>query len=157
MLTPLYSLHAQIDGRYAADTELQFAHQYCELFRLRLSAYQKLQRSEAQIVQQVQSKVLQLDPNSAYNLPAIAASCQRDMQFVLRYSAIALLLDDTRLLEENVLLWLQTILRSFKEHQKRADLTYQVMQEVVQEFLTPAEASLFCPILELDRRHLGID
>ena len=156
MLTPLYSFHAQVDGRYATDSELQFAGHYFESFQLRLSAYRKLQLAEMQIVQRVQNRVFQLDPHSAYNQPVSATTCQRDMLFVLRYSAIALLLDDTRLLEENVLLWLQTILRCFKDHQKRADLSYQVMQDVVREFLTPIEADLFCPILELDRRFLGV-
>ncbi|QZZ22917.1 phycobilisome protein [Leptothermofonsia sichuanensis E412] len=156
MLSPMYALDTQIDGRYANDSELHLASKYLESYTLRLSAYRKIQAAEVQIVQQVQMRLRQMDPNIlGYDRGDVSKICERDMLHVLRYSAFALLTNSTALLEERVLLWLQTIMRSFKDHQRRCDLTYRVMQEVVSEYLTPTEAALFCPILELDRQFLG--
>lgn len=156
MLSQLYRLDRQADGRYATDSELQFLAEYLQSYTVRLSAYCKLQSAEAQIMEQLQERLKQLDPQPlVWNDPGLQEKCQRDILFVLRYSAIALLLSDTELLQERVLFWLQTIMRSFKDHQRRCNLTYQVMQEVVRGHLTPSEADLFCPILELNRRFLG--
>lgn len=156
MLSPMYALGTQMDGRYATDSELHLAGKYVESYTLRLSAYCKIQAAETQIVQQVQTRIRQIDPNIlVYDRVDVSKTCERDLLYVLRYSAIALLTNSTTLLEERVLLWLQTIMRSFKDHQRRCDLTYQVMQEVITQYLTPAEAALFSPILELDRQFLG--
>ncbi len=158
MLSQLYKLNVQTDGRYATDAELQFLGSYVASFTVRQSAYQKLQTSERRIVQQVQAKVRQLDPGAfVYDNQDISSKCERDTLFVLRYSTLALLLNDTKLLEEQVLIWLQSIMRTFKDHQRRCDLTYRVMQEVVKQYLNPAEAALFCPILELNRSYLGLN
>jgi hypothetical protein len=156
MLSLLYDLSVQTDGRYATDSELEVVKEYLESYSLRLSAYRKLQLAEARIVEQVQARIKRVNPGAlAYDDANISQLCERDMLYVLRYSAITLLINDTNLLEERVIIWLQTIMRSFKHHLKRCDVTYRVLQEVVQQHLTPAEAALFCPIIELNRQFLG--
>jgi hypothetical protein len=45
---------------------------------------------------------------------------------------------------------MQTIMKAFGA-QRSCEVTYQLMQEVVQEHLSPTEAKLFCPFLELTR------
>ena len=158
MLSSLYQLERQIDGRYATDAELGKIVPYLQSFALRLSAYRKLQQADVEIVQKVQTNVGQLDPTLAPDRsPELRQKCQRDLLFVLRSSAIALLFDDPKRLEETVLLWMQTIMRGFKEHQRHSDLTYRVLQEVVKDYLTPDEYNLFFPILELDRSFLGFN
>jgi hypothetical protein len=151
MLSQLSILNRQTEGRYASDAELQFMTDYAASYSLRLTTYRKIQEAEAQIVQQVQERIQQIEPKLVTSSKDANAKCQRDMMFVLRYAAIALLINDTSIYQERVLLWLQTIMRGFKEHQHHSELTYRVMQDVVQQFLQPAEASLFCPILELAR------
>lgn len=158
MLSQLYTLTNELDGRYATDAELQACAGYAASYQLRQSAYQKLQMAEKRIFQQVQVRIRQMDPNAMpADNPELRSKCERDTLFVMRNSAIALLLNDTRFLEAEVLMWLQTIMRSFKDHQRYSDLTYRAMQAVVQEYLTPAEADLFYPILELNRKFLGMN
>ncbi|MCL6433582.1 MAG: phycobilisome protein [Leptolyngbyaceae cyanobacterium HOT.MB2.61] len=157
MLSSLYALNTELDGRYATDSELQTADQFLDSYTLRLSTYRKIQVLETHIVQQVQTRIRQVDPEiMVYDNRDVSAICERDMLYVLRYSAIALLINGTDLLEERVLLWLQTIMRSFKDHQHRSDLTYRILQEVIQQYLIPAEAALFLPVLELNRQFLGM-
>jgi hypothetical protein len=79
---------------------------------------------------------------------------KRDTIRVLRYSAIALLLDDPDTLRERFLFWFRTIMKAFGA-ERSCNLTYSVMQEVVRQILTPPQANLFCPILETNRQILG--
>lgn len=156
MLSSLYDLETETDGRYATDVELSTVAEYLESYRLRLTIYRKIQAAETQIIQRVHARARQIEPGIMVYANADASkTCERDMTFVLRQSAIAFLVDSTDLLEERVLLWLQTIMRSFKDHHRHSDLLYRVLQEVMQQYLTPAEAALFCPILEVVRQYLG--
>jgi hypothetical protein len=65
-----------------------------------------------------------------------------------------MLCNDAVLFRYHLLYWMQTILKAFGA-QRSCEVTYQLMQEVVQEHLSPTEAKLFCPFLELTRVMLG--
>ena len=155
MLSQIQLLNQAVDGRYATDEELQFLSDYLQSFNLRLSAYARLQSAEATIVQQVQAKLRSLDPTLLQNgSDDITAKWRRDTIRVLRYSAVAMLLNDADWLRDRLLYWMQTVMKAFGA-QRSCDATYQLMQEVVRQHLTPPEARLFCPILELNRALLG--
>lgn len=155
MLSQLKHLSFEADGRYATDQELQFVNDYAQSFNLRLQTYQKLQTIESALVQQVYDKL-----KSHKALPLyfagddVSHKWKQDTIRVLRYSAIAMLMNDPETLQERFLLWFQTIMRSFGV-QQNCDITYGIMQEIVKEHLTPTQANLFCPILEINRRYLG--
>ncbi|PSB28963.1 phycobilisome protein [Stenomitos frigidus ULC18] len=155
MLSQLEKLSLDTDGRYASDEELQFVGDYMQSFSLRVQTYQKLQSAEAAIVQQVEAKMRSLDP-SLFNSgnDDVSAKWKRDTVRVLRYSAVAMLMNDPETLRERFLFWFQTIMKAFGA-QKSCNATYVAMQEVVQQHLTPIQASLFCPILEINRQTLG--
>lgn len=156
MLSQLERLSLNAEGRYAADDELQFVSDYVQSFYLRVETYQKLQAAESAIVQQVQARIRAIDPNLLKNgNEDLSAKWKRDTVRVLRYSAVAMLLNDPDSLRDRLLVWMQTIMRAFGA-QRSCDVTYQVMQDVVKQHLTPIQASLFCPILELNRRSLGV-
>lgn len=155
MLSQANKLSLQVDGRYATDEELQFFNQYTQSYGLRLQTYQKLQASEASIVNQVYTKMKAIDPMLFHSgNEDISQKWKRDTMRVLRYSAAAMLLNDPETMQERFLLWFQTIMRAFSA-QRSCEVTYQVMQEVVKQHLTATQAALFCPILELNRRALG--
>ena len=84
----------------------------------------------------------------------MSAKWKRDTFRVLRYSAVAMLVNDPDTLRERFLFWFQTIMKAFGA-QKSCNATYEVMQQVVKQHLTPVQASLFCPILEINRQVLG--
>lgn len=155
MLSRLERLAIEVDGRYATDSELQFIIQYGQSYRARMGTYAKLQGLEATIVQTVYQKMRSLDPSLFMSgKEDVSAKWKRDTLRVLRYSAVAMLLDDPDGLQERLLFWLQTIMRAFGA-QRSCNITYEVMQEVVRQHLSAAEATLFCPILELNRSSLG--
>jgi len=156
MLSQLQRLGTQTDGRYATDAELESLNDYVKSFKLRMATYAKIQAIEAQVVQQVYSKMRSIDTSLFLSgKEDVSQKWKRDTLRIIRYSAIALLLNDPDTLRERLLFWMQTIMRAFGA-QRSCDVTYQVMQEVVRQHLTTEEANLFCPILELNRVSLGV-
>jgi hypothetical protein len=155
MLNQCKRLSLEVDGRYASDPELQFMSDYVKSFNLRLQTYQKLQELEPKLLEQTYSKLRSLDPTLfVLGKNEVSPQWKNDTTRVLRYAAIAVLINDPDTMRERLLLWLQTLLHAFGTEQI-ANLTYQVLQEVVKQDLTPPQASLVCPILELARRSLG--
>lgn len=155
MLNQLERLCFETDGRYATDAELEFLSVYCNSFNLRIQTYLKLQELEPLLVQQAFQKLRSIDPAIFhYNRVDASAKWKQDTIRVLRHVAVAVLLDDPGSLQEQFLIWFQTIMKAFGT-QKSCDLTYQVLQEVVKYNLTARQAGLVCPVLELTRLVLG--
>ena len=155
MLSQLNTLCTETDGRYATDAELLFLHRYLQTVQLRFSAYRSIQAHEAQIIQQVQERLEAIAPGLLQQGQSdLTAKWKQDTIRSLRYAALALLLDDPQTLRETMLVWFQTIIRAF-DAEPSCNLTYTLIQDVVTQYLSPAEAELFCPILELTRSFLG--
>ncbi|MBW4441076.1 MAG: phycobilisome protein [Plectolyngbya sp. WJT66-NPBG17] len=155
MLSQIQRLTQETEGRYATDEELRFLAEYARSFELRVQTYQKLQACEAAIVQQVQAKMRAINPMLfRQGNEDLTNKWKRDTLRVLRYSSAAMLIDDPESMRERFLFWFQTIMRAFNA-QKSCGVTYTVMQDVIKQVLTPNEASLILPILEVNRRMLG--
>jgi hypothetical protein len=155
MLSQLENLIREADGRYATDAELLFLNQYLQTARSRFSAYQKIQAAESKIIQQVYQQLQSQDPGLFQTAQGdMTSKWQRDTTYGLRYCTHALLANDPDTLQDQFLLWFQSIMRAYKV-ESACNVTYSVMQTVVRQHLTPAEADLFCPILELARSILG--
>lgn len=156
MLKAFNELTNKAEGRYATDAELQFIVDYLNSYQLRLTTYQKLQVLEEKFVDEAYTQLGDIDPKLLKSGQTdLTTKWKRDTMRVLRYSAVALLLDDAELHQERFLFWFQTIMRAFGA-QRSCEATYMVMQEVAKEQLSSAEAALLCPILELNRSALGV-
>jgi hypothetical protein len=150
MLTQFARLSVAADGRYATAEELQFLKDYFKSFNIRLSAYQKIRASETEIIRQVQAKIQSIDSTLFYNGSQDATNKWKlDTLRVLRHTAAALLFNDSDRFKEQFISWFQTILKAMNV-ERSAELTYQVMLEVIRQYLTPEEAALFVPIWELN-------
>jgi hypothetical protein len=73
---------------------------------------------------------------------------------VLRYTAVAVLLNDPDNLNERLLLWFRSIMRAFGT-QPSCDMTYRILQKLISQHLPPEQAEIVIPILELNRQVLG--
>lgn len=155
MLTQLTRLSVEADGRYAKLEELQFLKGYFQSLEQRVSAYEKIRTAEAEIIHQVETKMRVLDPNLLRNTSGdFTETWRRDIVQLLRYAASALLFNDHEHLREGLLIWHNTIAKSY-QFDRTCKTTFEVMPEVVKQYLTPQEAALFCPILELNHILLG--
>jgi len=155
MLSQFKHLSTKIDGRYATDAELQFIADYISSYTLRKHIYVKLQSLESKIVSEVFERIRSVDPKlQEKGDQNLVNKWKQDTIRVLRYSAIAVLLDDAELHQERFLFWFQTVMRAFGT-QKSCDVTYSVMQDVIQKHLQPLEFQIVQPIIELNRAALG--
>jgi hypothetical protein len=156
MLSQLKSLSLEADGRYASDAELQFLTDYLASFDLRMQTYLRLQDIEATLVQEAYAKMRSRNPAYFnYGSNDISHKWKQDTIRTLRYTAIAVLTNDSETLRSRFLLWFQTIMRAFNA-QESCDATYRVLQELVKHHLTAVQAELVCSVLELNRRYLGL-
>jgi hypothetical protein len=155
MIKQMEQLCIDADSRYANDAELQFLEEYLKTARLRFNLYQKIQKLEPSLIQRGLMQIQAQDPNFLkMGNTDLTAKWQRDTVRVIRYGAAALLSDDPDLFKERMLLWFATIMQSFQVEQS-CEVTYQAMQAIFREALTPVEAALFCPFLEMSRQTLG--
>ncbi|MDA0267617.1 MAG: phycobilisome protein [Cyanobacteria bacterium] len=155
MLSQLDHLSVAADGRYATDAELMFFQSYLRTARLRFGLYQKLQQLESKIVQEVLAQLKSRNPTALQvGDQDLTAKWQRDTVRTLRYAAMASLIDDPDLYRERMLLWFQTVMRSFGAGHS-CNVTYQAMQVIVRKYLSVEEAAIICPLLEMSRAVLG--
>lgn len=114
MLSQIHRLSQDTDGRFATDEELTFLLEYARSFELRVQTYQKLQASEALILQQVQAKMWAIDPTLfRRGSEDMTNKWKRDTLRTMRCCAIAMLIDDPESLRDRFLFWFQTIMRAF--------------------------------------------
>jgi Phycobilisome protein len=179
MLTQLNRLSVAVDGRYASDRELQFIEDYLESVEQRIEAYEKIRENEEKIAHKTKmlahlslglAEDRQLQDTSedsaeqyikdydrlrqTMSAKDITQICSRDLTMLLRCVSIAMLIDDLDRLRDGMLLWQETIVRSFglKEF---ANITYKVIQDVVKAHLSPEEAALILPALQLSHNLLS--
>lgn len=145
MLKQFADLTIEADGRYAEDYELKFLEDYLESQDIRMSAYIKIRDNADAIVEAVRVGKNKRNPE----FKDYYSTCKRDFIDLIRYSAAALLFDDLERLRTNMLLWFQTIAKSWTFEDDNND-TYDVLLQVIPQFLTPEEAKLALPIFELN-------
>lgn len=145
MLKQFADLTLEADGRYAQDYELQFLEDYLDSKDLRMSAYIKIRDNAREIVEAVRVGKNERNPE----FKDFYVTCKRDFIDLVRYCAAALLFDDMERLRTNMLLWFQTIAKSYNFEDDNND-TYDVLLEVIPQFLTPEEAEIALPIFELN-------
>ncbi|MEL6580823.1 MAG: allophycocyanin [Cyanobacteria bacterium J06621_12] len=150
MLNQLEKLSIETEGRYATEEELRLLKNYFPTVNLRLSAYQKIRDQEDNIIQKLEAKMREKQPN-IFKLGAsdVSAMYQRDTKIVLRMAIANLLINDLDRLRENILLWQRTIVKAFQVKHIAA-MTHGTMPEVIEPFLTPEEYALIKPILMLN-------
>ena len=155
MLRQLNQLSIDADGRYATATELQFIKDYLKSVQQRISAYEKIRDAEDQIMEQVEAKARSIEPNVFQKGSRdTAALCRRDRKHLLRYSASAMLINNLDRLRDGLLVWQRTIVHAVKD-EKASQIICRLFPEIVKEHLSPEEANMIIPALQLDKAFLG--
>ena len=156
MLTQFSKLSLDTDGRYATDSELQFINDYLESVDMRIQTYEKMKENEEAILQEVDAKMHELNKdNCLYKMDEHGKEiCRRDRKNAIKYSSTAILINDLDRLRGGLLVWLQTIVRAVG-YERFVRSHYPIIQEVIQQYLTPEEARYILPALQLDCTILG--
>ncbi|MBR8827942.1 MAG: allophycocyanin [Gomphosphaeria aponina SAG 52.96 = DSM 107014] len=148
MLKELGRLTVETDGRYATASELQFIKDYLESAEKRVSAYEKIRNSEETIIHRVETEKRKVFPEFFKMGEDYVAICNKNMRALMRFATAAMLVNDLDHLRE-VLLWYNTIVRSFK-YEKDSEITFPVFQEVMKMYLTAEEAAMIIPAFQVN-------
>lgn len=155
MLKQLSNLCLETDGRYATAEELQFMKDYLDSVELRISAYEKVRDNYQDIVEAVEEKKHHLKEDIFHiGDRDVRERMKHDSTRILRCTAGTMLIDDLDRLREGMLIWFQTIARSFG-FQRHSGVNFKLYQEVIKNFLTLEEAALIIPIFQLEQTILG--
>ncbi|WP_013320488.1 hypothetical protein [Gloeothece verrucosa] len=154
MLKQIANLCLESDGRYATAGELQFLKDYLDSVEVRISGYEKIRDQENEILEALDKTLLEHKEACFVGTRDITTRIHNDMIMQLRHSAASMLMGDLDRIREAMLIWFQTIARSFA-FQKQAGITFYLLQDVIKPYLTPQEADLILPIIQLDQVVIG--
>ncbi len=145
MNTTLTKQVLQADGRYFNDLELQTLELYEQTFSLRLQTYNLLSQQADSLILQTLRRMLVIDRAA---IQAHGETCKRDMSYVLRSVALAILKDDEEGYKQTLILWMQNIMAALNK-ESQSSRAYRLMQEVVRETMPSESAGLVNHYLEL--------
>jgi hypothetical protein len=134
----------EADGRYLSDSELDTLDTYVGSYSDRLKTYGLLHDRSEEFILMALKTLAQTD---AQTIREHKDKCVRDMGYVLRGIAIAILRDDPRAFREEVLLWMQNIMAALHK-EKQSSRAYRLLQEVVVAELPAESAALINGYLE---------
>ncbi|MBD2154639.1 phycobilisome protein [Leptolyngbya sp. FACHB-16] len=154
MLSQLQKLSIETEGRYATDDELAIITEYMQAFHARVEVYEALVKAEGKIIQEVFETIEAKHPEVFRGSKNLKDKWKTDTIRVLRYTAVAMLMNDPKTVRERFLAWFQTVMRAFSA-QASCDITYRVMESVMARHLTAEGMALVQPFLELNRQVLG--
>ncbi len=155
MLIELRSFASQIDGRYATDQELAQIEAISTSLTARLALYSKLARAEEQILNELYRRISISHPNLfILNNKNVTEQCKYEVRYTLHHAVQALLLGEDWL-QEDLLLWFQTIIRSLRL-QSVCEVIYGTLENLLRTTLPVAESQMICPIIQTVRRSLTL-
>ncbi len=155
MLKQLSHLSVEADGRYATDQELQFLKNYLQSLDQRISSYEKIRDAEEDIMDRTKAQIDSQNPNLfSRDSQDLSSVWRRDVGIILRCSAAAMLINDLDRLREGLLLWQRTIVNANKTLHI-SQVTYDVIPEIIKQYLSAEEAELMMPVLQLDQSILS--
>lgn len=128
----------QADGRYFTDLELRLLEGYAQSYQVRLETYSLLCEKSDLFVQQVLEQLAKTDRAVVQEH---GEKCHRDMSYVLRSIAIAILKDDDSAFREQFVLWMQNIMTALQKETQSAR-AYKLLQTVISQQMPAHHAEL---------------
>lgn len=120
---------------------------YAQSARSRFAAMQEVEAQGDAIVEDVMAQMKQMYPNiPRFHVQGFEKG-YRDNRILLTYMAKCMLLDDPRLLDEQVLVWVRTLFKSFNFTPKFIRDNFTLMRETVRKRVKPRTFMLMEPML----------
>lgn len=148
MKTQIQQILTRAEGRYLSDVEFAALRNWAGGLEERMTAMEELRRAEEAILQIVMKRVVSAYPDFLKRHTAGSEKGIRDITIVLRYAAHAMVIQDMTYLEDNLLSWLNTVLRGIGFTPDFIEDTYGTLESAVRQQLSAKAASLLAPYLE---------
>lgn len=150
----LNSMISRAEGDYlgqdAQEAIIDFVSELPERFHL----MNEVAEAEQVILEETLERFYTRFPMVAQRHRVASPRGHRDLRLVLRYSAMAYVLDDLRYLDEKLLSWLRPILHSYLEVEA-IDFVFASLTNVTLANLSSASGEIISPYLERARDLLG--
>ncbi|PSN20607.1 hypothetical protein C7271_01400 [filamentous cyanobacterium CCP5] len=144
MNSKLEALFDEPEKRYLNADELSALSQYVSSVPERLSIYRQLRDQEVEILQPVVNTIQQQMPEVAES--TLERSIQNIM-LILRYAAMAMLIDDVDFMDKRLYGWLPEMVKAFGTHTLNQKL-FELLNQKLAQTLSPQHLNLLKPNLD---------
>ncbi len=145
MSTKIQEMIDKAQDRYLGADELGLLEDYVQSLPERRSLYRMIRDREVELLQNVADRVPQELPN-VQDTDVEAAI--KDLILVLRYAAMAMLMNDESFLKERLLKWLGE-LAGMRDLRRLNEAMYKILQQVLKEHLSPTQVGLIQPLITM--------
>ncbi|MBE9190593.1 phycobilisome protein [Gloeocapsopsis crepidinum LEGE 06123] len=134
----------QAEAQYLPSQETANFKKYTFLLKLRLAVYEVLRDREIVIFQEIADKISTDFPQETQ---ASLERVLKDWLLIVRYCAMAMLLNDTTFLQHRLLEWLTDLVQV---HQRKTidQKIYELLQTQLQQLFKSEQMALIAPFLE---------
>ena len=143
MMPKIQELISQAQDRYLASDELGLMESYVSSLPDRLSLYKQIRDREINILQAVADQV-------QTELPSVTdeelETGIKNLILVMRYSSMAMLLNDENFLKQRLLNWLEGIM-SMRDMRRLNETLYKLLNQGLRQQLSPAQLALIQPLI----------
>jgi len=136
-------------GRYPTKAEQALLRDWAGRVDQRLAALDELRSHEEKIIGDTIDEVMRTYPDFERRYPSGRARATRDITLTLRYCGQAMLRADLKFLEDELLLWMSTMLRGVALTAKFIEDTYVILRRACKNDLSKESFELVRPALEL--------
>lgn len=144
MNSKLEALFNEPEKRYLNSDELSSLSQYVSSVPERLNVYRQLRDKEVQLLQPVVDTIQQQMPDVAES--TLERSVQ-NMMLILRYSAMAMLVDDLEFMDKRLQGWLPEMVKAFGTQAINQKL-FELLNQKLTQALSPQQLNLLKPNLD---------
>jgi hypothetical protein len=141
----LESLFDEAENRYLKPEELGVLSQYVDSLPQRLETYRQLRDQELALMQQVADQLQAAMPQES--IETLERSIKNAL-LVLRYCAMAMLLNDTSFVQNRLLNWLSRTVQTYNTQAVDMAL-YRLLNQRLTQVFNPQQLSLLKPSLAL--------
>ncbi len=146
----LETLFDEAENRYLKPEELKLLSQYVESLPQRMEAYRLLRDQEIELMQHVADQLQAALPQE--KTEALERSIKNAL-LMLRYCAMAMLLNDESFVVERLLGWLSRTMQAY-DSQKIDTTLYRLLNQRLTQVFSPQQMSLLSPPLLLAQKSL---
>ena len=150
MINELNMLFHAAEDSYLQDSDLQYYEASMATLESRLALYEMLRDSEEKIFQRLALSLREDYPDTA---PAKLQLALKHWILILRYCAMAMLLEDSEFLKYRLLEWMTDVV-SAHELQDIESSLYQMLKRRLKKFMSGEQLDLLNPYLSLAQEML---
>jgi hypothetical protein len=144
MNSQLQELLNRAQERYLTSQDLKQFEEYVDSLPDRLGLYRLLRDQEVTLLQRVADQA-EVELKDRVSLETLEEG-MKNLILVLRYGAMAMLLDDESFLKQRLLAWLERVL-PIQQMRQVNEVLYRLLNQELKKYLTARQQTLLMPLI----------